>query len=315
MRPIYSIALSAVIAATFGGVVACSSGTGEDTDGAGAAASVEGKANQDAALALKGVWKGTGEILAMTLDPSSFESGNGERSVFFSGEQDTKHKPANADDKTEVDRTSLDIQVIQPPSGTKKGILEFRSGTFVDSNTSSKSTSIVETYEYELKGNTLSFVQKKRTSKVTEFIFATSEDKQGPEETLPVRAPFTLTKADSWCAVSDSNGFVQPAKASCSSQFANGTWVPTGGPPECKDREDNCMRCEANACKLVKVSTCELVGNTCAKDIDSCQIQNNTRVGQATTVGPEGEAVSCAGSADGPVCCQRIFGGDEEFGD
>jgi hypothetical protein len=288
-------ALSVFASALFIGAIAACTGTSDDLS-ASEAAVVDDPKNI-AADRLAGAWTAeTGsKMQALVFRVELF----GGTDRFLSVGRDLEHKPTKAEDKAQSDRNSLQWKMVSAES-PEKGVLELAELFFEDEVT----RKLTETYAYELAngGATLTLTETKEVEEI--------EDKKTEK---PVRPPMTLTRVDSWCTAAQ----LDPRDTEtsnpvddCQSQFGK-SWKPTDGPPECKGREANCMRCEEHRCKLVKVSSCELVGNFCFESLDACQFQNGSPAGQATTIDEDGNAISCEGRqrAGKPICCKNFFAG------
>jgi hypothetical protein len=309
MRPIYTIAIGATLVAAALGI-ACSSSGPDDVAGADESnlTAAELAIAKKSGARLTAAWTGTEPgPLAMVINTfSTFGSAN---RVTFSLERDTKHVPKDAEDKSEADRAFVQGQILKADSETN-GTLEVTRFDFRDSS----SFRIVETYRYEVKGSesseTLTMTQTGETE--TEDVFGGGD--AGPPPVVvkekPVRPPFTLKRAASWCAMTPDNG---SPMFDCQGQFGT-IWKPTDTPAMCQGKEQNCMRCEAHACKMVKVSSCEADGKFCFESVAACQFQSGQRAGQATTINADGQPLSCEGSrlADRPICCDNIFFGRGE---
>jgi hypothetical protein len=258
-----------------------------------------------AAKKLTGAWTtdGDGDVMAWVI--RAFDFGDGSN---LSVSRDTKRKKQSPTDKNEADRSSPSAEITVIESDTI-GSIQLQNFDFRDS----LDIRTIETYRYEVKGDKLTLTQTKEV--VTETKFVDGDGEQPPPVTKenPVRPPFTLTKADSWCALADNGN----AMFDCQEQFGS-VWKPTDTPASCKDKESNCMRCEQRRCKMVKVSPCELDGKFCFESPEACMFQDGIPAGQVTTVSSEGKPVSCDGSrlTGKKVCCENIFfgrGEGEEF--
>lgn len=305
MRSIHSIVLGLTLAASVLGI-ACSTGSGEDDTAGADESNLTGSALATAkksAARLTAAWTGA-EPGPIAVVFGTFDSDD-RASINF--DRDTKHTPVDANDKIQTDRVNVSGEITKASSETK-GTMEVSRFDFKDD----KSFRILEVYKYEIKGTgdaeTLTMTETKET--ITEESFDDDKPKAEPKD-VPVKPPFTLKRASSWCSAT----FDAPNAGAfdCQSQF-NNAWKPTDTPAMCKGKEENCMRCEQHACKMVKVSSCELDGRFCFESVDSCQFQNGTRAGQATTVSTEGKPVSCEGSrlSGRAVCCENIFIGRGE---
>jgi hypothetical protein len=293
--------------AGIGAVVACSSGSGDDGQSAGAdLSSADGGTLtpvQQMAQKLQGAWVTPGDatgpvaLIMSTRDPST-----GGLSV----DRDTPHKhvDGNVDDKGITrDRSDLDLTIMSL-DGNGGGTLKLSEFIF---DQSVKANHRNEIYTFTLNGDSL---------KLIEVDLNFSNDQFGQDAGVPfhqtdagaiqLRPPATFTRQPAFCGSGQN--------FDCSEQFSNGTFKQAM-PEACKGREDLCLFCQPDHTCATKVpSSCELARFTCVDTIEHCEFgensdpNNGSSPGEVTTIDPDGNAIDCKNSpTKGKNICCEVF--------